>query len=202
MLTEFTGNWVDFWILNSKILEVTLWITRNILNFEKKRRHNWEKLSNEPSKKEESIVIVLYCKVHIILLLLLLLFWRWIRLLSLGLRSPSLDLSPLSLSLSTKMAFASFSAANPTLSRCLIELKAGSSASLASASPPRPSLLGFQRWRRASGIVRAEEKAKNAAFPSSPVPGKDRGDYEVAKFYLFCFMLCYSPFSFTLSWLN
>ncbi|XP_074564394.1 sodium/proton antiporter 2 [Curcuma longa] len=76
------------------------------------------------------------------------------------------------------MAFASFSTANPTLSRCLFKLNAGSSAALASALPLHPSLLGFQQWRRASGIVRAEEKAKNAAFPSSPVPGKDRGDYE------------------------
>ncbi|XP_042391415.1 sodium/proton antiporter 2-like [Zingiber officinale] len=76
------------------------------------------------------------------------------------------------------MAVASFSTATPTLSRYLFKLNAGSSAALASALPPRPSLQGFQRWRRVSGIVRAEEKAKNAAFPSSPVPGKDRGDYE------------------------
>ncbi|KAG6513077.1 hypothetical protein ZIOFF_023384 [Zingiber officinale] len=44
-----------------------------------------------------------------------------------------------------------------------------------------PLLVGFLRWHLASDIVRAEEKAKNVAFPSSPVSGKDRGDYETSK---------------------
>ncbi|URD71886.1 Citrate transporter [Musa troglodytarum] len=60
-----------------------------------------------------------------------------------------------------------------------------SSAPLFAALPRRPlllgPLLGSQRWRRASGIARAEEKAKSSSSSSSPssplLPGKDCGDY-------------------------
>ncbi|XP_065014207.1 sodium/proton antiporter 1-like isoform X1 [Musa acuminata AAA Group] len=62
-----------------------------------------------------------------------------------------------------------------------------SSAAVFAALPRRPLLLGSslgsQRWRRASGIARAEDKAKgssssSSSSPCSPLlPGKDRGDY-------------------------
>ncbi|CAL9075447.1 unnamed protein product [Musa textilis] len=60
-----------------------------------------------------------------------------------------------------------------------------SSAPLFAALLRRPlllgPLLGSQRWRRASGIARAEEKAKSSSSSSSPssplLPGKDCGDY-------------------------
>ncbi|WOL13574.1 hypothetical protein Cni_G22344 [Canna indica] len=52
---------------------------------------------------------------------------------------------------------------------------------LFAALPPRPSLLSSslssQRWRRASGIARAEEKAKSSS-PPPPMSAKDRGEYE------------------------
>ncbi|RRT52888.1 hypothetical protein B296_00040422 [Ensete ventricosum] len=61
---------------------------------------------------------------------------------------------------------------------------AASSAPLFAALPRRSFLLGSslgsQRWRRASGIARAEEKAKSSSSSSSSsplLPGKDRGDY-------------------------
>ncbi|RWW60367.1 hypothetical protein BHE74_00032653 [Ensete ventricosum] len=63
---------------------------------------------------------------------------------------------------------------------------AASSAPLFAALPRRSFLLGSslgsQRWRRASGIARAEEKAKSSSSSSSSsplLPGKDRGDYRV-----------------------